>query len=180
MSPPKAGPTTCASDALPISLLVASVRCFLPTMFGNRAAQAVSKKTDCIPVMTAMASRMAKVRSPLSAASGIMALATIRPRLVKIMMGRRGRRSAQAPAKKPMARRGAGPAAESIPICNGDASSVMAAISGTAKMLIWEPNWLMVSAAHTFRKSASWSRPLRCQRIRLNTKLLPKKSGSVV
>ena len=67
--------------------------------------------------------------------------------------GRRLSRSTHTPAGSPISRNAAVPAAESTPISNGVAASAPTASSGSTVRPIVEPNWLMVSPAHSRRKS---------------------------
>src|SRR5919106_2556318 len=66
-----------------------------------------------------------------------------------------------------MSRNGANSTTKSADTWNGETSSVMIATSGSAKPPICEPNWLIVSALHSFRKSPWRQRPLCGQSLRM-------------
>ena len=92
-------------------------------------------------------------RTPLTAASGMISSRAARPRSAAIITGRRRTRSTHTPAKSPTSRIGADPAAASSPICQGVASRVSAAISGTASAVTCEPTSEIAEPAQNFRNS---------------------------
>src|ERR687895_676862 len=85
----------------------------------------------------------------------------------RIRIGRRGSRSTQTPAGSEMSRNGANSTTKIADTWNGVASRVMIATSGRAKPPICEPNWLIVSADQSFRKSPCRQRPLCGQSLRM-------------
>ena len=92
-------------------------------------------------------------RAPVIAASGMISSNAARPRSAAIITGRRRTRSTHTPAKRPTSRTGADPAADSSPICQGVASRVSAAISGTASAVTSEPMLEIAAPAQNFRNS---------------------------
>ena len=69
-------------------------------------------------------------------------------------IGRRRRRSTQAPAGRLKRMNGSNSTVPSTATSKGETSRMSTATSGIASRLTCVPNWLIVSADHSFRKSA--------------------------
>jgi hypothetical protein len=70
------------------------------------------------------------------------------------MIGRRRRRSTQAPAGRVNRMNGRNSIVPRRATSNGETSRIRTATSGIASALTWEPKTLIVSAVQSFRKSA--------------------------
>ena len=79
------------------------------------------------------------------------------------MIGRRGRRSTHTPAGREKRRNGRKSTVPSAATWNAVACSESTATSGSAIWLMFDPNWLTLSAVQSFRKSACLQRPPRGQ-----------------
>jgi hypothetical protein len=91
---------------------------------------------------------------PRRAAAGMVARSSARPMSPTISNVRRRYRSTHTPAKRPTRREGAVPTAARRPISAGVALSVMAAMSGSARLVRALPNREIVCPTHSFMKSA--------------------------
>src|SRR5262249_38125788 len=78
-----------------------------------------------------------------------------------IRMRRRGRRSTHTPANRLSSRNGANSTAESKPICDAEAFSTRAAVSGIASWLISLPKREIVCPVHSLTKSGWRHNPIR-------------------
>jgi hypothetical protein len=99
--------------------------------------------------------------TPSSYAIGIDARLIARPRSPAIRMGRRRRRSTQTPAGSEKRRNGRNSIVPRSATSNGGACSTRIATVGIARRLTWVPNWLIVSADQSFRKSGWRKSPRR-------------------
>src|ERR1017187_2555693 len=99
------------------------------------------------------------VSRPNATAAGTVPNTAARPRSAQIKIGRRRKRSAHAPAKRPNNRMAAALAPLRMPICSGEAFSSRAAVSGNPTRVIHDPICETAWPAHSFRKSGSRQRP---------------------
>ena len=92
---------------------------------------------------------------PSTNAMGTVARSTARPRSATMRIRRRGSRSTQTPANRLNSAVGAAATAASTPISTGPACSVITAVSGRARSVIWSPKSEMVWPTQNFRNSPS-------------------------
>ena len=81
-----------------------------------------------------------------------------------ITIGSLRTRSSSTPACRLTSAKGSVSSATRIPICIGVALSSNAAVSGNARLVICAPKDVIVSEAHSFRKSAESHRPRKRRR----------------
>src|SRR3954468_23019886 len=72
----------------------------------------------------------------------------------QMMIGSLGARSTSTPTKRPKSAKGTDSSAVSTPISKGVASRSSAAVSGSARKVIWPPKCVIVSEVHNRTKSA--------------------------
>jgi hypothetical protein len=104
-----------------------SGNCSRPTTVGRKALLAISKKTSSVPTSSVTRMNCQYVRASSSAAAGRTSRRVARPQSHQIITRRRGRRSTQTPAGRPMNSHGRKPAATIDASCSGVACRVIAA-----------------------------------------------------
>ena len=100
-------------------------------------------------------------------AIGTVGVEAARPKSPTMRIGRRGRRSTQTPAGSVKRMNGRKSTVPRTATSKALASSTRIATSGKARSSICEPNRLIVSADHSFRKSPCRQRPPLGQRLRM-------------
>jgi hypothetical protein len=114
---------------------------------------ATSKKTVQMPTRKPTAYSCPSVSMSATYASGIVASSAKRPKSPAMRIGRRGRRSTQTPAGSVKSMKGRNRTTPSAATSNAVASSTSSATNGIASWETCVPNWLIVSADHSLRKS---------------------------
>src|SRR4051812_24234683 len=113
---------------------------------------------------------------------GTTSSATARPISDQMMIGSFGARSTSTPTKRPKSAKGTDSSAVSTPISNGVASRSSAAVSGSARKVIWPPKCVIVSEVHNRTKSALRHNPfnivLLSQGARLRVALCARREES--
>src|ERR1051326_1021766 len=97
---------------------------------------------------------------PAHAQIGTTSSASARPMSDQTMIGSFGARSISTPAKRPKSANGIDSSAVSTPISKGVAFKSSAAVSGSARKVIWPPKCVIVSEVHNRTKSALRHNPL--------------------
>ena len=82
----------------------------------------------------------------------------------KITIGSLRTRSSSTPACSDTSANGSVSSATRMPICSGVACSSKAAASGSARLVIWAPNDVIVSEIHSLRKSFERQSPRKLRR----------------
>ncbi len=116
---------------------------------------ATSKKVDSTAAAKATNSSWGKPSTFNMKAIGIDPRSAARPRSAQIRIGRRRRRSTQAPATSPTIRPAMSSAERSAEISSGPASRMRIAANGRAVLVISEPKMETVLADQTARKLRS-------------------------
>src|SRR5438309_1716293 len=114
---------------------------------------------------------------PSTNATGMVIRSTARPRSATMRIRRRGRRSTQTPANRLNSAVGVVSTAASRPISTGPACSVITAVSGTARSVIWSPKSEMVWPIQNFRKSPSRQRLVTSRSVGWRDKGASKPQG---
>lgn len=112
-----------------------------------------------VPAISTAASNMGTVSTPVQAATGTAVRTAADTRLADTRMRRRGQRSTQVPAGRPIRNQGSQLAAVSRATVPVLACKTVIATNGTATVVIAEPNPLTDSPAHSRPKFRVRSRP---------------------
>jgi hypothetical protein len=152
-TPAAAGPPSCAPERLISSFEFPSTSCSRSTSDGRYDWYATSKNTVQMPTRNPTAYSCQIVRTSSPYAAGTVPRRTARPRSPAIRIGRRGSLSTHTPAGREIRRNGANSTTSNAETSNALTSRVITATSGSARPVTCDPNWLIVSADHSFRKS---------------------------
>src|SRR5690606_9492035 len=112
-----------------------------------------------VPAISTAASSMGTVSTPVQAATGIAVRTAADTRLADTRMRRRGQRSTQVPAGRPIRNQGSQVAAVSRATVPVLACRTVIAKNGTATVVIAEPNPLTDSPAHSRAKFRVRNKP---------------------